>query len=266
VRVANQVAGSRSIRSQAYCIRYGQQKEQFPAAGSSRANIHRASTQANPCRIGSFGLRNRAVSKGDRWIITGHKVFLTADSAGAAIHWLTPIGSGTKWDSTTFDGPAQRSRLSSFVGKGAGARVWTFSNSHWAGLELMTTTGWCGGSATRSFRGDGDQSRRVAAQAVGVAQSAYDHAIATRRSGAVSDADYRASGQSDFASPKWPPELRLRGKTISSMRPTKGARTSRLNEASMAEIFAPRAEWCALTRYRYSRCRLSARGSMVEKL
>jgi alkylation response protein AidB-like acyl-CoA dehydrogenase len=63
-------------------------------------------------------LRTRAVRKGDRWIINGHKVFITGgSSAGQRFCWLTPIriwermGSQLFWSGPTF--PA----IPSFVGK-----------------------------------------------------------------------------------------------------------------------------------------------------
>ncbi len=228
--IANQVGGI-SFPYVAKLLQFGtdQQKENFlrPVV---EGKYYIALLLSEP-HAGSdlSSLRTRAVRKGDRWIINGHKVFITGgSSAGAAILLANADPDLAKNGLTTF---LVRPNMPGYSvirrEKKLGHRVMDICQIALDGLELTDADvlGAVGSGYKIILEGLDTNRVGVAAQAVGVAQSAYDHALAyakERHSFGQPIIEHQAIG---FRLAEMATRIEA-ARQLTFSRPIKGARTS----------------------------------------
>ena len=270
--IANQVGGI-SFPYVAKLLQFGtdQQKENFlrPVV---EGKYYIALLLSEP-HAGSdlSSLRTRAVRKGDRWIINGHKVFITGgSSAGAAILLANADPDLAKNGLTTF---LVRPNMPGYSvirrEKKLGHRVMDICQIALDGLEL--TDGDVLGSVGSGYKIilEGLDTNRVgvAAQAVGVAQSAYDHALAyakERHSFGQPIIEHQAIG---FRLAEMETRIEAARQLYLHAARLKEQGHPRLKEASMAKLFAAEtAEWVCTNALQVFGGAGYLQGSMVEKL
>ena len=270
--IANQVGGI-SFPYVAKLLQFGtdQQKENFlrPVV---EGKYYIALLLSEP-HTGSdlSSLRTRAVRKGDRWIINGHKVFITGgSSAGAAILLANADPDLAKSGLTTF---LLRPNTPGYSvirrEKKLGHRVMDICQIALDGLELTDddVLGAVGSGYKIILEGLDTNRVGVAAQAVGVAQSAYDHALAyakERRSFGQPIIEHQAIG---FRLAEMATRIEAARQLYLYAARLKEQGHPRLNEASMAKLFAAEtAEWVCTNALQVFGGAGYLQGSMVEKL
>jgi len=270
--IANQVGGI-SFPYVAKLLQFGtdQQKENFlrPVV---EGKYYIALLLSEP-HAGSdlSSLRTRAVRKGDRWIINGHKVFITGgSSAGAAILLANADPDLAKSGLTTF---LLRPNTPGYSvirrEKKLGHRVMDICQIALDGLELTDddVLGAVGSGYKIILEGLDTNRVGVAAQAVGVAQSAYDHALAyakERRSFGQPIIEHQAIG---FRLAEMATRIEAARQLYLHAARLKEQGHPRLNEASMAKLFAAEtAEWVCTNALQVFGGAGYLQGSMVEKL
>ena len=216
-------------------------------------------------------LRTRAVRKGDRWIINGHKVFITGgSSAGAAILLANADPDLGKSGLTTF---LVRPNVPGYSvirrEKKLGHRVMDICQIALDGLELTDddVLGAVGSGYKIILEGLDTNRVGVAAQAVGVAQSAYDHALAyakERHSFGRPIIEHQAIG---FRFAEMATRIEAARQLYLHAARLKEQGHPRLSEASMAKLFAAEtAEWVCTNALQVFGGAGYLQGSMVEKL
>jgi butyryl-CoA dehydrogenase len=216
-------------------------------------------------------LRTRAVRKGDRWIINGHKVFITGgSSAGAAILLANADPDLAKNGLTTF---LVRPNMPGYSvirrEKKLGHRVMDICQIALDGLELTDADvlGSVGSGYKIILEGLDTNRVGVAAQAVGVAQSAYDHALAyakERHSFGQPIIEHQAIG---FRLAEMATRIEAARQLYLHAARLKEQGHPRLKEASMAKLFAAEtAEWVCTNALQVFGGAGYLQGSMVEKL
>ena len=271
--IANQVGGV-SFPYVAKLLQFGtdQQKENFlrPVV---EGKYYIALLLSEP-HAGSdlSSLRTRAVRKGDRWIINGHKVFITGgSSAGAAILLANADPDLTKNGLTTF---LVRPNMPGYSvirrEKKLGHRVMDICQIALDGLELTDADvlGSVGSGYKIILEGLDTNRVGVAAQAVGVSQSAYDHALVyakERHSFGQPIIEHQAIG---FRLAEMATRIEAaRQLYLHAARLKVEQGHPRLKEASMAKLFAAEtAEWVCTNALQVFGGAGYLQGSMVEKL
>jgi alkylation response protein AidB-like acyl-CoA dehydrogenase len=270
--IANQVGGV-SFPYVAKLLQFGtdQQKENFlrPVV---EGKYYVALLLSEP-HAGSdlSSLRTRAVRKGDRWIINGHKVFITGgSSAGAAILLANADPDLAKSGLTTF---LVRPNVPGYSvirrEKKLGHRVMDICQIALDGLELTDADvlGSVGSGYKIILEGLDTNRVGVAAQAVGVAQSAYDHALAyakERHSFGQPIIEHQAIG---FRLAEMATRIEAARQLYLHAARLKEQGHPRLKEASMAKLFAAEtAEWVCTNALQVFGGAGYLQGSMVEKL
>lgn len=270
--IANQVGGI-SFPYVAKLLQFGtdQQKENFlrPVV---EGKYYIALLLSEP-HAGSdlSSLRTRAVRKGDRWIINGHKVFITGgSSAGAAILLANADPDLAKNGLTTF---LVRPNMPGYSvirrEKKLGHRVMDICQIALDGLELTDADvlGSVGSGYKIILEGLDTNRVGVAAQAVGVAQSAYDHALAyakERHSFGQPIIEHQAIG---FRLAEMATRIEAARQLYLHAARLKEQGHPRLKEASMAKLFAAEtAEWVCTNALQVFGGAGYLQGSMVEKL
>jgi butyryl-CoA dehydrogenase len=270
--IANQVGGI-SFPYVAKLLQFGtdQQKENFlrPVV---EGKYYIALLLSEP-HAGSdlSSLRTRAVRKGDRWIINGHKVFITGgSSAGAAILLANADPDLAKNGLTTF---LIRPNMPGYSvirrEKKLGHRVMDICQIALDGLELTDADvlGSVGSGYKIILEGLDTNRVGVAAQAVGVAQSAYDHALAyakERHSFGQPIIEHQAIG---FRLAEMATRIEAARQLYLHAARLKEQGHPRLKEASMAKLFAAEtAEWVCTNALQVFGGAGYLQGSMVEKL
>lgn len=270
--IANQVGGI-SFPYVAKLLQFGtdQQKENFlrPVV---EGKYYIALLLSEP-HAGSdlSSLRTRAVRKGDRWIINGHKVFITGgSSAGAAILLANADPDLAKNGLTTF---LVRPNMPGYSvirrEKKLGHRVMDICQIALDGLELTDADvlGSVGSGYKIILEGLDTNRVGVAAQAVGVAQSAYDHALAyakERHSFGQPIIEHQAIG---FRLAEMATRIEAARQLYLHAARLKEQGYPRLKEASMAKLFAAEtAEWVCTNALQVFGGAGYLQGSMVEKL
>ena len=270
--IANQVGGI-SFPYVAKLLQFGtdQQKENFlrPVV---EGKYYVALLLSEP-HAGSdlSSLRTRAVRKGDRWIINGHKVFITGgSSAGAAILLANADPDLAKNGLTTF---LVRPNMPGYSvirrEKKLGHRVMDICQIALDGLELTDADvlGSVGSGYKIILEGLDTNRVGVAAQAVGVAQSAYDHALAyakERHSFGQPIIEHQAIG---FRLAEMATRIEAARQLYLHAARLKEQGHPRLKEASMAKLFAAEtAEWVCTNALQVFGGAGYLQGSMVEKL
>jgi butyryl-CoA dehydrogenase len=270
--IANQVGGI-SFPYVAKLLQFGtdQQKENFlrPVV---EGKYYIALLLSEP-HAGSdlSSLRTRAVRKGDRWIVNGHKVFITGgSSAGAAILLANADPDLAKNGLTTF---LVRPNMPGYSvirrEKKLGHRVMDICQIALDGLELTDAEvlGSVGSGYKIILEGLDTNRVGVAAQAVGVAQSAYDHALAyakERHSFGQPIIEHQAIG---FRLAEMATRIEAARQLYLHAARLKEQGHPRLTEASMAKLFAAEtAEWVCTNALQVFGGAGYLQGSMVEKL
>jgi butyryl-CoA dehydrogenase len=270
--IANQVGGI-SFPYVAKLLQFGtdQQKEKFlrPVV---EGKYYIALLLSEP-HAGSdlSSLRTRAVRKGDRWIINGHKVFITGgSSAGAAILLANADPDLAKNGLTTF---LVRPNMPGYSvirrEKKLGHRVMDICQIALDGLELTDAAvlGSVGSGYKIILEGLDTNRVGVAAQAVGVAQSAYDHALAyakERHSFGQPIIEHQAIG---FRLAEMATRIEAARQLYLHAARLKEQGHPRLKESSMAKLFAAEtAEWVCTNALQVFGGAGYLQGSMVEKL
>ena len=270
--IANQVGGI-SFPYVAKLLQFGtdQQKENFlrPVV---EGKYYIALLLSEP-HAGSdlSSIRTRAVRKGDRWIINGHKVFITGgNSAGAAILLANADPDLAKNGLTTF---LIRPNMPGYSvirrEKKLGHRVMDICQIALDGLELTDddVLGAVGSGYKIILEGLDTNRVGVAAQAVGVAQSAYDHALAyakERHSFGQPIIEHQAIG---FRLAEMATRIEAARQLYLHAARLKEQGYPRLKEASMAKLFAAEtAEWVCTNALQVFGGAGYLQGSMVEKL
>ncbi|HXM35735.1 MAG TPA: acyl-CoA dehydrogenase family protein [Pyrinomonadaceae bacterium] len=216
-------------------------------------------------------LRTRAVRNGDRWIIDGHKVFITGgSSAGAAILLANADPDLRKNGLTTFLVRPNTPGYSVIRReKKLGHRVMDICQIALEGLELTDedVLGAVGSGYKIILEGLDTNRVGVAAQAVGVAQSAYDHALAyakERHSFGQPIIEHQAIG---FRLAEMATRIEAARQLYLHAARLKEQGHPRLSEASMAKLFAAEtAEWVCTNALQVFGGAGYLQGSMVEKL
>jgi butyryl-CoA dehydrogenase len=216
-------------------------------------------------------LRTRAVRNGDRWIIYGHKVFITGgSSAGAAILLANADPDLRKNGLTTFLVRPNTPGYSVIRReKKLGHRVMDICQIALDGLELTDedVLGAVGSGYKIILEGLDTNRVGVAAQAVGVAQSAYDHALAyakDRHSFGQPIIEHQAIG---FRLAEMATRIEAARQLYLHAARLKEQGHPRLKEASMAKLFAAEtAEWVCTNALQVFGGAGYLQGSMVEKL
>ena len=216
-------------------------------------------------------LRTRAVRNGDRWIIDGHKVFITGgSSAGAAILLTNADPDLGKNGLTTFLVRPNTPGYSVIRReKKLGHRVMDICQIALDSLELTDedVLGAVGSGYKIILEGLDTNRVGVAAQAVGVAQSAYDHALAyakERHSFGQPIIEHQAIG---FRLAEMATRIEAARQLYLHAARLKEQGHPRLKEASMAKLFgAETAEWVCTNALQIFGGAGYLQGSMVEKL
>jgi alkylation response protein AidB-like acyl-CoA dehydrogenase len=216
-------------------------------------------------------LRTRAVRKGDRWIIDGHKVFITGgSSAGAAILLANADPDLGKNGLTTFLVRPNTPGYSVIRReKKLGHRVMDICQIALDGVELTDedVLGAVGSGYKIILEGLDTNRVGVAAQAVGVAQSAYDHALAyakERHSFGQPIIEHQAIG---FRLAEMATRIEAARQLYLHAARLKEQGHPRLKEAWMAKLFgAETAEWVCTNALQVFGGAGYLQGSMVEKL
>ena len=216
-------------------------------------------------------LRTRAVRKGDHWIVDGHKAFITGgQSAGAAILLASTDPGAGKNGLTTF---LLRPNMPGYSvirrEKKLGHRVMDICQIALDGLELTNddVLGAVGSGYKIILEGLDTNRVGVAAQAVGVAQAAYDYALAyakERQSFGKPLIEHQAIG---FRLAEMATKVEAARQLYLHAARLKEEGHPRLKEASMAKLFAAEtAEWVCTNALQIFGGAGYLQGSMVEKL
>jgi len=216
-------------------------------------------------------LLTRAVHRGNRWTINGHKVFITGgSSAGAAILLANADPDLGKNGLTTFlVRPGMPGYSVIRREKKLGHRVMDICQIALDGLELTDddVLGAVGSGYKIILEGLDTNRVGVAAQAVGVAQSAYDNALAyakERHSFGQPIIEHQAIG---FRLAEMATRIEAARQLYLHAARLKEQGHPRLKEASMAKLFAAEtAEWVCTNALQIFGGAGYLQGSMVEKL
>jgi alkylation response protein AidB-like acyl-CoA dehydrogenase len=216
-------------------------------------------------------LRTRAVHHGDRWTIHGHKVFITGgSSAGAAILLANADPDLGKNGLTTFlVRPGMPGYSVIRREKKLGHRVMDICQIALDGLELTDddVLGAVGSGYKIILEGLDTNRVGVAAQAVGVAQAAYDNALAyakERHTFGQAIIEHQAIG---FRLAEMATRIEAARQLYLHAARLKEQGHPRLKEASMAKLFASEsAEWICSNALQIFGGAGYLQGSMVEKL
>jgi hypothetical protein len=216
-------------------------------------------------------LRTRAAHNGNRWTINGHKVFITGgSSAGAAILLANADPDLGKDGLTTFlVRPGMPGYSVIRREKKLGHRVMDICQIALDGLELTDddVLGAVGSGYKIILEGLDTNRVGVAAQAVGVAQSAYDNALAyakERHSFGQPIIEHQAVG---FRLAEMATRIEAARQLYLHAARLKEQGHPRLKEASMAKLFAAEtAEWVCTNALQIFGGAGYLQGSMVEKL
>jgi butyryl-CoA dehydrogenase len=216
-------------------------------------------------------LRTRATRSGDRWTINGHKVFITGgSSAGAAILLANADPDLGKNGLTTFlIRPGMPGYSVIRREKKLGHRVMDICQIALDGLELTdeNVLGVVGSGYKIILEGLDTNRVGVAAQAVGVAQAAYDNALGyakERHSFGQPIIEHQAIG---FRLAEMATKIEAARQLYLHAARLKEQGHPRLKEASMAKLFAAEtAEWVCTNALQIFGGAGYLQGSMVEKL
>jgi butyryl-CoA dehydrogenase len=270
--IGNQIGGI-SFPFVSKLLEYGtaQQKEKYlrPVVEGK----HYVALLLSEPHVGSdlSGLKTRAVRKGDRWVINGHKVFITGgSSAGAAILLASTDPAAGKKGLTTF---LLRPNMPGYSvirrEKKLGHRVMDICQIALDNVELSDedVLGEIGGGYKIILEGLDTNRVGVAAQAVGVAQAAYDVALAyakERHSFGQALISHQAIG---FRLAEMATRIEAARRLYLYAAYLKEMGNPRLKEASMAKLFAAEtAEWVCSNALQVFGGAGYLQGSMVEKL
>jgi butyryl-CoA dehydrogenase len=270
--IANQIGGI-SFPYVAKLLQFGtdKQKEQFlrPVV---EGKYYIALLLSEP-HAGSdlSSLRTRAAHSGNRWTINGHKVFITGgSSAGAAILLANADPNLGKNGLTAFlVRPGMVGYSVIRREKKLGHRVMDICQIALEGLELTDddVLGAVGNGYKIILEGLDTNRVGVAAQAVGVAQSAYDNALAyakERQSFGQPIIEHQAIG---FRLAEMATRIEAARQLYLHAARLKEQGHPRLTEASMAKLFAAEtAEWVCTNALQIFGGAGYLQGSMVEKL
>src|ERR1700683_118607 len=216
-------------------------------------------------------LRTRAVRSGNRWTINGHKVFITGgSSAGAAILLANADPDLGKNGLTTFlVRPGMPGYSVIRREKKLGHRVMDICQIALDGLELTDddVLGEVGSGYKIILEGLDTNRVGVAAQAVGVAEAAYDNALAyakERHAFGQAIIEHQAIG---FRLAEMATRIEAARQLYLHAARLKEQGHPRLKEASMAKLFAAEtAEWVCTNALQIFGGAGYLQGSMVEKL
>ena len=216
-------------------------------------------------------LRTRAVRNGNHWTINGQKVFITGgSSAGAAILLANADPDLGKNGLTTFlVRPGMPGYSVIRREKKLGHRVMDICQIALEGLELSEddVLGTVGGGYKIILEGLDTNRVGVAAQAVGVAQAAYDNALAyakERHTFGQAIIEHQAIG---FRLAEMATRIEAARQLYLHAARLKEQGHRRLKEASMAKLFASEtAEWICSNALQIFGGAGYLQGSMVEKL
>ncbi|MGD0120252.1 MAG: acyl-CoA dehydrogenase family protein [Candidatus Binatus sp.] len=216
-------------------------------------------------------LRTRAVRSGNRWTINGHKVFITGgSSAGAAILLANADPDLSKNGLTTFlVRPGMPGYSVIRREKKLGHRVMDICQIALDGLELTDddVLGEVGSGYKIILEGLDTNRVGVAAQAVGVAEAAYDNALAyakERHAFGQAIIEHQAIG---FRLAEMATRIEAARQLYLHAARLKEQGHPRLKEASMAKLFASEtAEWVCSNALQIFGGAGYLQGSMVEKL
>jgi alkylation response protein AidB-like acyl-CoA dehydrogenase len=184
--IANQIGGV-SFPYVAKLAEYGTEKQKREFLEPVVRGDHYIALLLSEPDVGSdlSNLKTRATRKGDRWIVHGHKIFITGgSSAGAAILLASTDPVAGKRGLTTF---LIRPNMPGYNvirrEKKLGHRLMDICQIALDGLELTdeNVLGEVGEGYKLVLEGLDTNRVGVAAQAVGVAQAAYDAALAHAR-------------------------------------------------------------------------------------
>lgn len=270
--IANQIGGI-SFPYVAKLLQFGtnQQKENFlrPVVEGK----HYIALLLSEPHAGSdlSNLRTRAVRNSNRWTINGHKVFITGgSSAGAAILLANADPNLGKNGLTTFlVRPGTPGYSVIRREKKLGHRVMDICQIALEGLELTDddVLGTVGSGYKIILEGLDTNRVGVAAQAVGVAQAAYDNALAyakERHAFGQPIIEHQAIG---FRLAEMATRIEAARQLYLHAARLKEQGHPRLKEASMAKLFASEtAEWVCSNALQIFGGAGYLQGSMVEKL
>jgi butyryl-CoA dehydrogenase len=270
--IGNQIGGV-SFPFVAKLLEYGTEKQKETYLRPVVEGQHYIALLLSEPHVGSdlSNLKTRAIRKGDRWVINGHKVFITGgSSAGAAILLATTDPSAGKKGLTTF---LLRPNMPGYSvirrEKKLGHRIMDICQIALDGLELTDDDilGEVGGGYKNILEGLDTNRVGVAAQAVGVAQAAYDSALAyakERQSFGQTLINHQAIG---FRLAEMATRIEASRQLYLHAARLKEEGNPRLKEASMAKLFAAEtAEWVCTNALQIFGGAGYLQGSMVEKL
>lgn len=270
--IGNQIGGI-SFPYVAKLLEYGTDKQKEEFLRPVVEGKHYIALLLSEPHVGSdlSNLRTRAVRKDGRWVVHGHKVFITGGaSAGAAILLASTEPSAGKKGLTAF---LIRPNAPGYTvlrrEKKLGHRVMDICQIALDGLELTDDDilGTIGGGYKIILEGLDTNRVGVAAQAVGVAQAAYDSALAyakERHSFGKPLIEHQAIG---FRLAEMATRIEASRQLYLHAARLKEEGHPRLSEASMAKLFASEtAEWVCTNALQMFGGSGYIQGSMVEKL
>jgi butyryl-CoA dehydrogenase len=270
--IGNQIGGI-SFPFVTKLLEFGTQKQKEAFLRPVVEGAHYIALLLSEPNVGSdlSNLKTRAVRRGDRWVINGHKIFITGGaSAGAAILLASTDPSAGKKGLTTF---LVRPNMPGYSvirrEKKLGHRVVDICQIALDELELTDedVLGEVGGGYKIILEGLDTNRVGVAAQAVGVAQAAYDSALAyarERESFGQTLINHQAIG---FRLAEMATRIEASRQLYLHAARLKEEGHRRLKEASMAKLFASEtAEWVCTNALQIFGGAGYLQGSMVEKL
>src|ERR1700722_13731599 len=270
--IANQIGGV-SFPYVAKLLQFGtdKQKENFLRPVVEGKYYIALLLSEPPAGPGLSNVRTRAVRNGNRWTINGHKVFITGgSSAGAAILLANADPDLGKNGLTTF---LIRPNMPGYSvirrEKKLGHRVMDICQIALDGLELTDddVLGAVGSGYKIILEGLDTNRVGVAAQAVGVAQSAYDHALAYAKERHSFGQPIIAHQAIGFRLAEMATRIEAARQLYLHAARLKEQGHPRLKEASMAKLFASEtAEWVCTNALQIFGGAGYLQGSMVEKL
>jgi hypothetical protein len=216
-------------------------------------------------------VKTTAVKRGDKWIVNGQKVFITGgDSAGAGTLLASTDPSAGKRGLTTFlIRPHQPGYTVVRKEKKLGQRVMDICQISFDDMEVPeeNVLGEVGGGYRIILEGLDTNRVGVAAQAVGVAQAAYDHALAYTKERDSFDKKLIEHQAIGFRLAEMATKIEAARQLYLHAARLKEAGQERVVEASMAKLFASEtAEWVCTNALQMFGGYGFIQGNIVEKL
>ncbi|GGC77797.1 acyl-CoA dehydrogenase family protein [Chelatococcus reniformis] len=270
--IANQIGGV-SFPFVAKLVQHGTERQKQEFLRPVVEGRHYIALLLSEPDVGSdlSNLKTRAVRKGDRWVVDGHKIFISGgSSAGAAILLASTDPSAGKRGLTAF---LIKPHMPGYTvlrrEKKLGHRIMDICQIALEGLELTDedVLGPVGDGYRIILEGLDTNRIGVAAQAVGVAQAGYDQALGharTRKSFGKFLIEHQAIG---FLLADMGTRIEAARQLYHHAARLKEEGFSRVKEASMAKLFAAEtAEFVCSSALQIFGGAGYLQGSVVEKL